>query len=169
VRRSQRQILKGTKSKLARNWTGPWYVVKRLSDVLYQIQHSKQSKPVIVHADNIKQYRGERETSQYTNKTAEYTSDRTPGASDRRVRAASDQRLKLPPEPRPKSVPAAKKKRLKSPTDIHDSLDQQDQSLTDSQSEIRTKTTRGGRETRRPIRYRDDVKFVDEILKLQVI
>jgi hypothetical protein len=57
VWRNQRQILKGTMSKLARNWTGPWYVMKRLSDVLYQIQLSKQSKPVIIHADNIKQYR----------------------------------------------------------------------------------------------------------------
>jgi hypothetical protein len=157
VRRSQPKVGKGEKLKLARKWTGPWVIVKRLSEVLYQIQHSKQSKPVIVHADNIKQYRGERQASQYTNKTAEYTSDRIPGASDRRVQAASDQRLKLPPEPQPKSVPAARKKRLMSPTDIHDSLDQQDQSLTDSQSEIRTKTTRGGREIRRPIRYRNDM------------
>lgn len=53
VRRNQKQIKKGTKSKLARNWTGPWYVVKRLSAVLYQIRHSKTSKPVIVHADNL--------------------------------------------------------------------------------------------------------------------
>ena len=54
VRRNQRKIIKGTKSsKLTRNWTGPWYIVKRLSDVLYQIRHSKTSKPVIIHADNL--------------------------------------------------------------------------------------------------------------------
>ena len=54
VRRNQRKIIKGTKSsKLTRNWTGTWYIVKRLSDVLYQIRHSKTSKPVIIHADNL--------------------------------------------------------------------------------------------------------------------
>lgn len=29
MRRKQRQANKGTKAKLLRNWTGPWYVVKR--------------------------------------------------------------------------------------------------------------------------------------------
>ena len=58
VRRHQKNIKTGTKVKLARCWTGPWQVIQRLSDVLYQIQHSKNSKPVIVHADNLKIYRG---------------------------------------------------------------------------------------------------------------
>ena len=37
VRRSQPKVIMGTKAKLSRKWTGPWTVVKRLSDVLYQI------------------------------------------------------------------------------------------------------------------------------------
>lgn len=55
---NQKNIKTGTKVKLARCWTGPSQVIQRLSNVLYQIQHSKYSKPVIVHADNLKIYRG---------------------------------------------------------------------------------------------------------------
>ena len=58
VRRNQPKVMVGTKSKLARKWTGPWIVVERLSDVLYKIQVSKRSKPVIVHSDNLKLYQG---------------------------------------------------------------------------------------------------------------
>jgi hypothetical protein len=77
VRRSQTKVAKGTKLKLARKWTGPWILENRLSDVLYQIRHSSQSKPVVVHADNLKPYKGsKRPTLQNT----EYTSSETPGA-----------------------------------------------------------------------------------------
>ncbi|KAK3084183.1 hypothetical protein FSP39_009670 [Pinctada imbricata] len=64
VRRSQPKIAKGTKQKLSQIWTGPWIIVKRLSEVLYQIKHSKNSKPVIIHADNLKPYKGTRTTGQ---------------------------------------------------------------------------------------------------------
>ncbi|KAK3104816.1 hypothetical protein FSP39_010929 [Pinctada imbricata] len=60
VRRNQRKLLPGAKEKLSRNWSGPWIVIKRLSDVLYMIQHSKNSKPVVIHADKLKPYRGKR-------------------------------------------------------------------------------------------------------------
>lgn len=54
VCRFQPQQILGTKLKLARNWSGPWIVTKKLSDVLYRIQHSIYSKPVVIHADNLK-------------------------------------------------------------------------------------------------------------------
>lgn len=41
VRRNQPKIITGTKAKLARSSTGPWTIVQRLSDVRYQIRHSK--------------------------------------------------------------------------------------------------------------------------------
>ena len=58
VRRWQPQTMKGTKRKLARNWTGPWVVVERLTDVLFKIKHSKNSPVVVIHADNLKPYYG---------------------------------------------------------------------------------------------------------------
>lgn len=57
VRRNQPKIITGTKAKLARSWTGPWTIVQRLSDVLYQIRHSTSSKLVVVHADNLKPFK----------------------------------------------------------------------------------------------------------------
>lgn len=57
VRRNQPKIITGTKAKLARSWTGPWTIVQRLSDVLYQIRHSTLSKLVVVHADNLKPFK----------------------------------------------------------------------------------------------------------------
>lgn len=56
VRRFQPKQIVGTKLKLARNWTGPWIITKKLSDVLFEIKHSRKSNPVIVHADNIKSF-----------------------------------------------------------------------------------------------------------------
>lgn len=48
---------KGTELKLSRNWNVPWVIVKRLSNTLYQILHSKTSKPKIVHGDNLESFR----------------------------------------------------------------------------------------------------------------
>ena len=56
VRRFQPKQIIGTKLKLARNWSGPWVITRRLSDVLFEIKHSKNSKAVIVHADNLKSF-----------------------------------------------------------------------------------------------------------------
>ena len=66
VRRNQQKVVVGTKSKLARRWTDPWIITKRLYDVLYQIRHSKSLKAIIVHADSIKPYRGSKTPAQYT-------------------------------------------------------------------------------------------------------
>ena len=59
VRRWQPQVIKGAKRKLGRNWTGPWVIIEKLTDVLFKIKHSKNSPAVIIHADNLKPYRGE--------------------------------------------------------------------------------------------------------------
>lgn len=156
VRRSQPKVGKGEKLKLSRKWTGPWIIIKRLSDVLFQIQHSRQSKPVIVHADNIKPYRGERQQPQYTTgETAEltrpatgseYTTGETPDGQRRHAPDSGRRRLKLPLAPPPK-------------TDDSD-VDQSEPSLKaeDSdldQSEPSLKMTRRGRPVRKPIRYRE--------------
>ena len=58
VRRYQPRTSKGVKKKLSRLWTGPWVIVEKLTDVLYKIKHSQTSPPSIVHADNLKLYRG---------------------------------------------------------------------------------------------------------------
>ena len=71
VRRSQPKVAVGCNTKLARKWTGPWLVVKRISDVLFQIKHSETSKPIVVHSDNIKPYRVNKQYS--PTRDVEYT------------------------------------------------------------------------------------------------
>ena len=44
VRRHQKNVRVGIKEKLSRNWTGPWVVVQRLSDILYVIRIAKTLK-----------------------------------------------------------------------------------------------------------------------------
>lgn len=39
VRRSEPKLDEGTKQKLVRKWTGPWIIIKRLSDILYELKH----------------------------------------------------------------------------------------------------------------------------------
>ena len=58
VWRNQKQNIPGKKAKICKNWTGPWVIINKLSDVLYRIQHAKNSPPVVVHGDNLKPYRG---------------------------------------------------------------------------------------------------------------
>ena len=56
VRRYQPKQIVGTKLKLARNWSGPWIITKKFSDVLFEIKHSPKSKAVVVHANNLKKF-----------------------------------------------------------------------------------------------------------------
>ncbi|CAG2185616.1 unnamed protein product [Mytilus edulis] len=60
VRRYQPRTAKGVKKKLSRFWTGPWVIYEKLSNVLYKIKHSTNSTPVMIHADNLKLYKGEK-------------------------------------------------------------------------------------------------------------
>ncbi|VDI51822.1 Hypothetical predicted protein [Mytilus galloprovincialis] len=63
VRRWQPHVVKGGKKKLYRNWTGPWVIIEKLTDVLFKIKHSKNSPNVVVHADNLKKYTGVKSVS----------------------------------------------------------------------------------------------------------
>ncbi|KAK3104448.1 hypothetical protein FSP39_002287 [Pinctada imbricata] len=133
VRRSQPKIAKGTKQKLSRIWTGPWIIVKRLSEVLYQIKHSKNSKPVIIHADNLKPYKGTRTTDQELTEHCE--------------KEAESQKQRLPDQSaEPKPVPVPRRPRA-----VH----QKTQVTRARQTRPVTITTRAGRTVKRPQRYLD--------------
>ena len=65
VWRNQKKNIPGLKLKIARQWTGPWVIVTKLSDVTFKIQCSKKSALVIIHGDNIKPYRGKKKINWY--------------------------------------------------------------------------------------------------------
>ena len=44
---------------LQRPWEGPYVVLKRISDVVYRIQKTPQSKPRVIHHDRLRPYEGE--------------------------------------------------------------------------------------------------------------
>ncbi|CAC5370512.1 unnamed protein product [Mytilus coruscus] len=46
------------------NWTGPWVIFEKLTDVLFKIRHSKNSPNAVVHADNLKN-KGEKSVPWY--------------------------------------------------------------------------------------------------------
>ena len=50
---------KGQCPKLQFKWDGPYLVITKLSDVVYRIQKSPQSKPKVVHFDRLKPYEGD--------------------------------------------------------------------------------------------------------------
>ncbi len=51
---------KGRCPKLQFKWDGPYLVIAKLSDVVYRIQKSPQSRPKVVHFDRLKPYEGEK-------------------------------------------------------------------------------------------------------------
>ncbi|XP_041366821.1 uncharacterized protein LOC121381554 [Gigantopelta aegis] len=42
------------KQKLGKGWTGPYLVIKRLSDIMYVIQEKQRSRPRTIHVDHLK-------------------------------------------------------------------------------------------------------------------
>ena len=44
---------------LQRPWEGPYVVLKRISDVVYRIQKTPQSKPRVIHHNRLCPYKGE--------------------------------------------------------------------------------------------------------------
>jgi hypothetical protein len=54
---------KGQCPKLQFKWDGPYLVTAKLSDVVFRIQKSPQSKPRVVHYDRLKPYNGARLTN----------------------------------------------------------------------------------------------------------
>ncbi len=49
---------KGLNPKLQNAWTGPYTITKKWGDVLYEIQMKPNSRPILVHHDKLKEYRG---------------------------------------------------------------------------------------------------------------
>ena len=45
--------------KLGSGWIGPYQVLRKLSDISYEIKHLDTEKTVIVHVDHLKVVRGE--------------------------------------------------------------------------------------------------------------
>ena len=43
---------------LGLGWTGPYLVLRKLSDVNYQIQRDENTHPIVVHVDQLKPYEG---------------------------------------------------------------------------------------------------------------
>ena len=46
----------GTTTKFIRQWTGPFVVVRKMSDVLYRIKNPKNKKLSVVHVDKLHEY-----------------------------------------------------------------------------------------------------------------
>ncbi|MEW8544975.1 MAG: reverse transcriptase domain-containing protein [Candidatus Thiodiazotropha sp.] len=59
---------KGFNPKLQRPWKGPMIVIECLNEVLYKIQSSPKSKPMVVHHDKLKPYLGEDKPEWFVNK-----------------------------------------------------------------------------------------------------
>ena len=148
VRRHQPKVKIGTKTKLARNWTGPWTVIKRLSDVLYQIKHAKHSKPVIVHADNLKPYRGHGSVNSGDTKELSPSVTQYTGSEDITDSNTPDSRLDIPETKIPRDRPPALQRDAASQSDAP-------YVKTDSPSREILKTTRRGRPIRMPRRFLD--------------
>lgn len=49
---------KGLSKSLMANYTGPWIIIKKLSDVNFRLQKSKNGKQVIIHSDRMKPFHG---------------------------------------------------------------------------------------------------------------
>ena len=50
---------KGVSPKLESKWEGPYLILNKLSDVVFQIQRNKRGKKTVVHYDRLKRYEGE--------------------------------------------------------------------------------------------------------------
>ena len=48
----------GVTPKLQDRWEGPYLITGKLSDVNVRIQKGKQGKPLVVHVDRLKSYKG---------------------------------------------------------------------------------------------------------------
>ncbi|VDI26372.1 Hypothetical predicted protein [Mytilus galloprovincialis] len=71
VWRNQKKNTPGLKLKIARQWTGPWIIIDKKSDIIFKIQHSKNSTAVIIHGDNLKPYKGNKKAKWFTENNEE--------------------------------------------------------------------------------------------------
>ena len=72
VWRNQRRNVPGKKAKIARHWTGPWIIVDKVSDIIFNMKFSKDANPVTVHGDNLKPYVGEKKFNWFKTTPAEH-------------------------------------------------------------------------------------------------
>ena len=73
VWRNQKKNTPGLKLKISRQWTGPWVITEKLSDVVFKIKHSKNSPTVIIHGDNLKPYKGNKTAKWFKGSTVSKT------------------------------------------------------------------------------------------------
>ena len=69
------QRKKGVTPKLARNWKGPYVVIKRINDVVYRIQLGPRTKPRVVHRNRLWRYGGQSSPTWFTEKQTTVPSD----------------------------------------------------------------------------------------------
>jgi hypothetical protein len=50
------QRKKGLSPNLSKPWVGPYVILKRINDLVYRIQLSNRSKPVVVHRNRLSEY-----------------------------------------------------------------------------------------------------------------
>ena len=53
-----RWYLPAISNKLGEVWTGPYLVLRKISDVTYEIQLNSENKPITVHVDHLKPFQG---------------------------------------------------------------------------------------------------------------
>jgi hypothetical protein len=53
-----RWYLPAISNELGQGWTFPYLVLRKISNVKYEIQLHSQSKPIVVHVDHLKPYQG---------------------------------------------------------------------------------------------------------------
>lgn len=66
VYRNQKKNVPGKKAKIARQWTGQWIIVDKISDIIFAIKCSKNVDAVTVHGDNLKPYTGDKKFNWFT-------------------------------------------------------------------------------------------------------
>ena len=81
----------GVSPKLQDRWDGPYVITQKLSDVTVRIKKSKMSKPLIVHTDRLKRFKGKYDCSWFQCETAnslpaeQGTSTDTPSKPDLQI------------------------------------------------------------------------------------
>ncbi|CAB4016327.1 Retrovirus-related Pol poly from transposon 412 [Paramuricea clavata] len=53
------QLKKGLSPKLSKPWVGPYVILKRINGLVYGIELSSGSKPMVVHRNRLREYVGE--------------------------------------------------------------------------------------------------------------
>ena len=53
-----RWYLPAISNKLGQGWTGPYLVLRNISDVTYEIQLNSENKPITIHGVHLKPFQG---------------------------------------------------------------------------------------------------------------